>query len=198
MVVVIVASALATGACSKGASKAGPSATAPGAPAQTTTTDPYAVPPVIDAAYVNRVLEALDAAVGDVVRLIIRTHDVSPEVFDRLGAVYLRREDVNLFLSSIQRSMREGFTGFRADPGNKRSTVAELLSASTSCIYVRVARDYSQVANHPDPGPSMEWVGLQPRDSSRSPYNYNPTPWMIALEGVTSNLTQPPSPCAGS
>ncbi|PZR77432.1 MAG: hypothetical protein DLM65_15705, partial [Candidatus Aeolococcus gillhamiae] len=97
--------------------------TVPTLPEITTTTNPYAVPATIDAAYVNRVLEALDAALGDVYRLVIRTRDVSPEVIDRLNAIYLNRDDVNLELQAIQRGMREGFTGFKDPVGNPKSTV---------------------------------------------------------------------------
>jgi len=54
-----------------------PAATAPAAaPGPTTTTapaDPYAVPEVIDAAYVNRVLAALYAIDGDTTREVLAT-----------------------------------------------------------------------------------------------------------------------------
>src|SRR5436190_6941422 len=90
---VAVAVAIATlAACGgeKGVARVEPHATVPTAPP--TTVDPYAVPPTIDAAYVNKVMEGLDAAVGDIVRLVIRTRDISPEVIDRLNALYLNRD----------------------------------------------------------------------------------------------------------
>ena len=49
----------------------------------TTTTNPYAVPPVIDAAYVNRVLAGLDAAVGDVVRMVVKTDPAPRDIVQR-------------------------------------------------------------------------------------------------------------------
>ena len=53
-------------------------------PQGTTTTNPYAVPPVIDEPYVNRVLAGLDHSVGDAVRLAMRTRLMDEEVFYRL------------------------------------------------------------------------------------------------------------------
>jgi hypothetical protein len=172
-------------------SEAGPTATVPPAPASTTTTNPYAVPEVIDAAYVNRVLEGLDAAVGDIVRLVMRTRDVPPEVIDRVKAVYLDREGQNLELASLQHSLRDGFRGFQENPGNKRSTVRNVIAAMPTCVFVQVERDYSQVGMQENPRPSTEWIVLKPLDPAQDPKSYNPTPWAFAAEGVEP----PPRPC---
>lgn len=157
--------------------------------------DPYAVPPVIDAAYVNRVLEGIDGAVGEAVRVVHRTRQLPDEVFDRLSAIYLERDDINLQLASIQNDLRRQFAGYRPNPGNVRSVVDETVTASPSCVFVRVARDYSAVVTRPDQAPSIEWIGLKPRDATRDPNHYNPTPWMVAVEGVRSDGTPPPNPC---
>ena len=66
-----------------------PVADVPTATVPTVPPDPYAVPAVIDEAYVNRVLAALDQAVGDVVRMVIRTKVLSPEAIERLQAIYV-------------------------------------------------------------------------------------------------------------
>lgn len=65
-----------------------PSATLGTAPPVTPTTDPYAVPPVIDAAYVNRVLEFFDASMGDVLRMVMRDRTIPQEAYDRMKALY--------------------------------------------------------------------------------------------------------------
>ena len=157
--------------------------------------DPYAVPAVIDAAYVNRVLEGLDAVMGDVVRIMHRTRDVPPEVIDRLEALYLDRENVNHRLIGLQNDLRQQFAGYRESPGNKKSTVDALLDVSPSCVFVRIKRDYSQVGTNAGAEPKTEWIGLKPADRTRDPSRYNPTPWMIALEGFQADGSQPPSPC---
>ena len=67
--VLLLVGLVVLGACGGGDDDAlGPTATLPQA---TTTTDPYAVPAVIDEAYVNRVLAGLDQAVGEVTRLVV-------------------------------------------------------------------------------------------------------------------------------
>ena len=186
-------------ACNGGdKSEAGPTATVPPAPALTTTTNPYAVPEVIDKAYFERVLAGLDAAVGEIVRLVMRTRDVPPEVIDRLKAIYLNRDDINLFLMGIQRDLRLGFSGYKGNPGNAKTTVDELLATSKSCIFVRVKRDYSEVATNPPSNDKLEWVGIQPLDPALDPNHYNPTPWIMNLEGVRSDGGQPPSTCPPS
>ena len=62
----------------------GPTATVPQG---TTTTNPYAIPPVIDEAYVNRVLAAFDQVIGDAVRLVVKNRQLDEDVFYRLKAV---------------------------------------------------------------------------------------------------------------
>lgn len=171
--------------------------TVPTAAGPTTTTDPYAIPPVIDEAYVNRVLEALDAAVGDIFRIVVSTRDIPPELIDRLHAVYLDRDDMNLQLMSLQKDLRFGFDGIRPNPGNVRSTVAETIQVSPRCIYVRLNRDYSQISSKSSSEPSVEWIGLKPAEAGRNP-NFNPTPWMVAVEGLRADGTAPPSPCEAS
>lgn len=72
---VVAALALAASACSSSTGAARPpSATVGTETPRTTTTNPYAVLAVIDTAYVNRVLAGLDAAVGGVTRLVVRTY----------------------------------------------------------------------------------------------------------------------------
>ena len=83
----LVVTTLVVAACSSGSGEAEQRTTVPTAPALTTTTNPYAVPEVIDAAYVNRVLTGLDAAVGDVVRIVLAAGHVTPESLDRLEAL---------------------------------------------------------------------------------------------------------------
>lgn len=100
---------LASAACSDGggASKgsAGANPTLATEPPRTTTTNPYAVPAVIDVAYVNRVLLGLDAAVGDIVRLIIQTRNIPPEALDRLSAVYAEPNRLQRSIDGFQRDI---------------------------------------------------------------------------------------------
>lgn len=66
-----------------------PSATVPTAPATTTTTNPYAVPDIIDIAYLNRVLAWFDQAEGDILRSTMSSRSLAPEDVARLRALHL-------------------------------------------------------------------------------------------------------------
>jgi len=173
-----------------------PSATVPTAPATTTTTDPYAVPAVIDEAYVNRVLAGLDEAVGEVVRLMVRTKTIPREAVDRLRAVYATDRLLDQILDSLSRDVAFRLATYRPEPGNKKSQVLEVLSAVKSCIFARVSRDYSEVAANPTPGNRVEWVALRPLEASRDPFAYNTPAWAYIYEGFQEG-GQPPErdPC---
>src|SRR5438105_629499 len=82
----LVAMAAALGACKGSSEPLGPAATLP---VGTTTTSPYAIPAVIDEAYVNRVLAGLDHAVGDVTREVLSEGSVTSGVKSRLAALYI-------------------------------------------------------------------------------------------------------------
>ncbi len=188
-------------ACSSGDAEpsAQASATVSTAPATTTTTDPYAVPAVINAAYVNRVLAGLDAVSGDVIRLILRTRTFPPEGFDRLKSIYGTDAQLDRILDSLSRDIAQGMSGYRPDPGNKITRVAEILSATPTCIFARVERDYTPVASGPAPTSDLQWIALKPADPSRDVGGYNSVTWAYVYEGFERGRVAPEtSPCAGS
>ena len=96
-------------------------------PEQTTTTNPYAVPPMIDAAYVNRVLAGLDAAMGDVVRMVMKAGAMTPEAIQQMEALYTG-PPLELQINLLIQDSILGFPGMKPDPGNRKTTVTRLLS----------------------------------------------------------------------
>jgi hypothetical protein len=181
-------------ACSAGDDKAAPSATLGTEPPRTTTTDPYAVPDVIDVAYVNRVLAGLDQITGDVVRLVVRSKTFPREAFDRLRALYASDAGVQRELDLYHRDMERNFSGYRENPGNKTTSVTELITGSRSCIFARVERNFSAVGvNAVTAG--VQWVAIQPLDQSRDPNRYNYTGWAYRYEGFSEQRTEPENPC---
>jgi hypothetical protein len=182
-------------ACSTGSGKSGPpGATVGTAPPQTTTTDPYAVPAVIDAAYVNRVLAGLDAANGDIVRLLVSTKTITPEMIERLKALYIDRDLLQLQIDSMQTDLHRGLTGVKPNPGNSLTTVSEFITKSPSCVYAKVFRDATLVAVSPDPRFATQWVALKPAPAISS---LNPTGWAYVYEGFQRDLTAPTkNPCS--
>ena len=199
----VASAACSTGGAAKGSAGANPTlATDPPrtnptlatVPPATTTTNPYAVPAVIDAAYVNKVLAGLDGVVGDVLRIVQRANTIPPEAYDRLKAVYVDPVFLQIKIDGYQRDIRERFRSYRPNPGNKVSTVSRIISSRPTCIFVEVRRDYSAVGVNGFI--ETQWVGLIKHDPSRDPNGYNPTPWAMTYDGFPSDRSQPPDPCA--
>ena len=197
VVVAVSLLAASAGACSPGpADRTGPTATVATEPPPTTTTNPYAIPAVIDAAYVNRVLAGLDAVVGDVLRTVIRTSSIPRDAYDRLKALYADPDFMQIKIDGYQRDIRDEFKSYRSNPGNKISTVSQILSAKTTCIFVKVQRDYTAVGLNPLAELDLQWVGIKPLDLSRDPSRYNPTTWAYIYDGFPPDRSQPSDPCA--
>lgn len=189
----------ALAACgSDGPSDDGPTASVPTVPP---TTNPYAVPDVVDVAYVNRVLAGLDQAMGEVTRLVVAAKAIPPEAVDRIKAVYGDDSSnpdghVQVSVHGIEASIRQGFADTKESPGNMVTTVTDLITATPSCIFAAVEQDYSAVSSKPPPRIRRHWVGLVPLDPAQDPKHYNPTPWVFDVNGVRADMSQPGNPCA--
>jgi len=191
----VASTACSKGGADRGSAGAGPTNTVATEPPQTTTTNPYAVPAVIDAAYVNRVLAALDATVGDVTRLVMQTKTIPREAYDRLRAFYGTDSELQGAIDNIQGAMLRNFSGYKPQPGNKLTTVTQLVTATNKCVFVRVSRDYSAVGVNALTA-DTQWIGMRPLDIARDPNRYNPTMWAVVYEGFPPDHTQPANPCA--
>lgn len=172
-----------------------PSATVGTEPPRTTTTNPYAIPPVIDDAYVNRVLAAFDTIRGDVSRLVVQTKTIPPEAIDRLRSIYGKSDALQLDIDLLQDDMFKGFSDYKDPPGNQRTTVEHLITAKDACIFAQVQRDYSAVTSQPNPPPSRLWVVLLPDPGDIDPWGYNPTPWYLPYDGYQPGRVAPQNPC---
>lgn len=161
----------------------------------TTTTNPYAVPAVIDAAYVNRVLAGLDAVMGDVTRIVMRTRTIPPDAYDRMKSVFSDDERLQRSIDSFQGTLRNNMAGYRINPGNKTTRVTRIISSRITCIFIEVNRDYSAVSTNPLPGIDIQWIGLRPLEQKRDPSGYNDTKWVYIYEGFPPDHSQPPDPC---
>ena len=206
--VLAVLTLLASAACSssgadKGSARANPTLatdqphvnpTLATVPAPTTTTNPYAVPAAIDAAYVNRVLAGLDQVMGDAGRNLVRSRTITADVYDRLKSIYADNSLLQLVVDSVEEEIRKNLSGYKPNPGNRVTTVTRVVTAQSSCIFVRVQRDYSAMspgAGTTDP----QWVALRPLDQSRDPRQYNRTSWAMTFDGFTPDGSQPANPC---
>lgn len=192
-IVGVVVAGLLAASCGGEGEPLGPTATVPQAPP---TTDPYAIPPVIDEAYVNRVLAGLDHSTGDVVRLVVETRVISQEAVDRVSALYAQEGLTQDKVELLRDDLNQGFPGLRIPTGNPRSAVIEILAASEQCIFVAVDRDYSELNDRPVDLPSREWIAIQ--RTSDTPGVFNPTGWEYIYEGFESGGLRPNNPCEHS
>jgi hypothetical protein len=194
----VLAAALltASSACtSSSADRASSGATVPTEPATTTTTNPYAVPAVIDAAYVNRVLAGLDAIRGDASRLVVQTRTIPRQAYDQLRSAFGADDALQLEIDTIQSNMRNGFVGYSPVPGNELATVKELIANRSTCIFARVTRDYSAIGPGASTASDRNWIALRRQDPNRDPNGYNHTGWAYVYDGFLPNRNQPPDPC---
>ncbi|HTJ75843.1 MAG TPA: hypothetical protein VL337_10810, partial [Acidimicrobiales bacterium] len=187
---------IASAACSpSSADKATSDPTIATEPAPTTTTNPNAVPAVIDNAYVNRVLAGLDAVDGDVTRLVVKTKTIPREAYDRLRSIYADDKTLQTAIDLIQVYLRGDLSGFNKEPGNQATTVNQLITSKASCIFARVHRDYSAVGPGGSAPSDRTFIAVKRLDNSRDVSGYNQTGWAIAYEGFLPDNSQPPDPC---
>ncbi|MGH9280818.1 MAG: hypothetical protein ACRD12_22360 [Acidimicrobiales bacterium] len=151
------------------------------------------MPEPVDATYVNRVLQGLDAQSGDVYRLYLRDRQITSEIRDRVQAMYGTGPAFELTIRAIEAARNDRAT---VEPGNRITTVTRMISATSACIYVQVARDYRPVGG--TDSAAVEWVGLQPISVFTNATSYNPTHWRYVVDGALPGDSQPPNPCATS
>ena len=181
--------------CGGGKSAQAPQATVPSA-ATSVSSDPYAVPPKITAAYVQRVLNALDVVDGEATHLIVTNRALVPAAVTRLRAI-----DSDSWFTEVTDTWADdighGLTSYRPTPGDRKDNVKALLSGQATCVFAQVQSDFSAVASHPV-APETNYIQLVPLAAGRDPAGYNPTPWMINVEGSNSQGLTPKDPCDGS
>lgn len=158
--------------------------------------DPYVVPAVLDAAYFERVLAALDTAVATTDELFLTAGDITPEVQAHAAAVYSEAWLEN-FLETYRDQIATGdpAAAYLDAPGPRVTRVTRVITARPGCVWLEVARDYSQVRRTPPP-PRREFVGLEPETPGRDAIELNPTPWMVFTDGFNLDDRSPEDPCA--
>ena len=180
--VLLVAAVLLCSACSGGSS---PPAAAP----------PPAVDGDLESATVNSVLSELDRVMGDAQRLLMRERRITPQVTDRLQAIYVGPELFNQ-IDAFRADVANGLIGIKDPPGNRVTTVSRLITVSPICIFVEVSRDYSPATAGAAPRSSKLYVVLVTTTEAGDPAKLNPTPWALLYDGVQIDGTQPEDVCS--
>lgn len=200
---VTVVAFVASGAC-KGAGGDTPDPTVPTAPSTTATTttavpDIATIPAVIDEAYLNRVLAALDEVRASGVRIIQEAKGFPPQAAELLNSIYsddwFNKGVVSAWLDQLAKD--PDLKGLKRPVGVRHTKVTRMIAISPSCVWLAVNRDYSETDVAPPP-PKTEYVALKPLDTKVDPHHHNPTAWMIITDGYRTDGTEPDNPCPSS
>ena len=187
------------GACSSGGHRPDPS-TSSSVAAPTTSTapvapNPYVVPPVITPAYVDAVFKVLNHIYGDATRELYSANGVDATVRLDLRALFsdplYAQELVN-----AAASLSIGRTELRNPIGDVVTTVNQVVSQSSRCIFVETVSDFSAVNLRPGSAGSEYWE-LTTKDPSNDPQHINTTPWALSFNADFVNKTVVPDQCVG-
>ena len=175
-------------ACSGGSGHASPTTSTTLGP------NPDIVPQVITADYVNAVFKVLNHLDGDVTRSLVADVKVTPQDDSILRAIYndpLYSEEVKI----EQETLNAGTSNARKPPGDRSTTVLQLLDISPRCIFVSTRSDYSQVVIHVGHPTASEYWTLKPKQAQDDPGGLNPTPWAFGFNASYLTPTTIPDQC---
>lgn len=172
---------LVLGACSSGGASAPPPTAAPAAGAEETAT-------------IDRILAGLDGVMGDLQRTLVRERRITPEVTERLRAIYVGPELLNQ-IDAFRADVANGLVGLKDPPGDRVTTVSRLITVSPICIFVEVTRDYAPLTAGAPPRPASLYVVLVTKSEGDDPRQLNPTPWAMLYDGVQVDGSQPEDVC---
>lgn len=177
-------------ACRKPA-PADPETTVPTAPATTTTTAvSFAVPPTIDAAYIQKVMAALDHVEGDAVRRVLGEGRLDERFVKSLAAIYGPQAG-DLAQQNWLKVAGGHFELLTSPPGDPATTVQRIVAAEPTCVVFAARRDFSAMFKKPDPPGPQRYIGLVPLPPERNPDGENPTPWIMSFDGNFTDGAQP-------
>jgi len=146
------------------------------------------------AATVNRILAGLDGVMGDLQRILVRERRITPEVTERLKAIYAGPELLN-HIDAFRKDVADGLSGYKDPPGNRVTTVSRLITVGPICVFAEVTRDYAPVTAGLPPRPSSLFVVLVTKTEADDPRQLNPTPWTMLYDGVQDDGSQPEDIC---
>ncbi|HEX2039300.1 MAG TPA: hypothetical protein VHF47_06165 [Acidimicrobiales bacterium] len=153
------------------------------------------MPAVIDVAYVEKVMAALDHVYGDAIRILARERQITKEFLEHLVAIYTERE-FEVAQRAWVEDVAKGLPGLVGAPENPRTGIRHALLLTEACILVAVDRDFSGSRSSP-PSTPQKFIGLTPKQPARDPRNLNPTPWSISFDGFVAEPAGavPEAPC---
>lgn len=162
-------------------------------PSVSTSTAPdYSVPAVIDVAYVEKVMEALDHVYGDAIRILAKERQITKEFLEHLAAIYTPKE-FEIAQEIWVKDIAAGLVGLLPTPGDPRTTVLRLVRVEPQCVVAAVDRDFTATRDRPVVTTPQHFVGLVPSSDAS---DLNPTPWRLSFDGFKDDGSEPQEPCA--
>jgi hypothetical protein len=141
------------------------------------------VPDVITVEYVQRVINALDKALGDATRMLYANKVPTMEWRNRLMAIFDGKA-FDLEEQAFGRDAAHEFEHFRNPPGDPSTTVLRVHDSSPTCIVMSVRRDFGPFFSTPVPPDQLHGLMvLQQKQPTRDPGHVNGTTWAITVDG---------------
>ncbi len=196
-----LAVAALAGACGSGDDEdLGPAATiGPGPTTTSTTARPVDVAVIpddqaeIDEAYVQAVVDALFAVDAQATKIFVETQRLDEEAIDILRSIYVPEEldrQVNIWFQSLAQGSENLLSG------SLKNDVQRIIDVAEDCVYVEVESDYSETTKRHVPL-AINYLGLTPKEGTDDPEKLNPTTWMMFMDGVNLDGSEPENPCEG-
>lgn len=189
----LLVAALLLGACNGGGGSGSGTTLPPPVSTTDSTVPDYSVPAVIDAAYVEKVMAALDHVYGDAIRILARERKITQDFLEHLAAIYTAQEFE--FAQGVWvRDVASGLKGLVPVPGDPTTDVKQLVKSDHSCILFSAARSFSATRSTPDQQTPQWFIALIPKNGP-DPKRLNPTPWVIDFDGFKQDGSPPGGPC---
>lgn len=137
------------------------------------------LPKHVDVAYLQAVMDDLDAALGETYREARRTRDFGEGYLARMHSIYTTQA-ANAQAKGFRRAV--GLKGLAPRPGNPRTKVLEILEMSPKthpgCVYFTANRDLNPLLRD-DIDPKQPYYIVIGHEK---PNEFNPTTWKIAFD----------------
>jgi hypothetical protein len=191
---------LVASGCSNDAEQPPPAATVP-SEVTTSSTAPAAPDPAvipedlseIDEAYVQAVVDELFAVDAKATEIFVTTKTLDERAIDYLEAIYTDEEaerQVDVWFQTLARGSETLL------PGALVNDVTRLIHVARDCVYVEVEVDYSKTTSRDVPT-APNYLGLTPKQENDDSGGLNPTAWMLFMDGVNVDGSEPENPCKG-
>ncbi|MDQ3306035.1 MAG: hypothetical protein M3535_08680 [Actinomycetota bacterium] len=138
-------------------------------------------------------VDALFAVDAQATAIFVETQQLDERAIDVLRSIYVPDEldrQVNIWGQDL------ALRGDELLPGTLHNDVQEVLDVADDCVYVAVESDYSDVSIR-GASLSVNYLGLTPKIEDDDPEGLNPTGWMLFMNGLNLDGSQPENPCQG-